>query len=105
MIDRLVMVAVVFGVARVLYARLTIAQRACLRRSRQHRRLADWYANAARRCRRQVQLNSSRAELASGVRARAFHRRRSEMLYLDAARLEIVSRRLSIGARFWEFMA
>ena len=104
MMHRLVMVAVVF-VCAVLYALLTIAQRACLRRSRQHRRYADWYANAARRCRRQVELNASRAELAAGVRARAFHRRRSEMLPLDAARLEIVSRRHSIGARFWEFMA
>src|SRR4051794_284949 len=105
MIDRLVSVAVVFSVALVLYARLTIAQRACLRRSRQHRRYADWYANAARRCRRQVELNASRTELAAGVRARAIHRRRSEMLSLDAARFEIESRRLSIGARFWEFMA
>jgi hypothetical protein len=104
MIGRLVMVAVVFGVALVLYARLTIAQRACLRRWRQHRRYAGWYANAARRCRRQVELNASRAELASGVRARAFHRRRSEMLPVIAARLEIVSRRHSIWARFWEFM-
>jgi hypothetical protein len=105
MIDRLVMVAVVFGVALVLYARITIAQRACLRRSRRHRRYADWYTNAARRCRRQVELNASRAELASGVRARAFHRRRSEMLPLDAARLEVVSSRHSMRARFWEFMA
>ena len=102
---RLVAVAIVFDVALVLYALLAIAQRACLRRSRRHRRYADWYANAARRCRRQVELNASRAELAAGVRARAFHRRRSEMLPLDAARLEIVSRRHSIGARFWEFMA
>ena len=102
--DRLLAVALVFDVALVLYALLTIAQRACLRRSRRHRRYADWYAGAARRCRRQVGLNASRAERVAGYRARAFHRRRNEMLPRDAARLEIASRRHSRRARFWDFL-
>jgi hypothetical protein len=104
-IDRLVMVAVVFGVAWELYARLTIAQRACLRRSQRHWRYADWYAGAARGCRRQAGLNTSRAERAAVVRARAFYRRMSESLPRDAARHEIDSRRHSLRAGFWDFMA
>lgn len=105
MIDRLVMVAVVFGVALVLYTRLTIAQRACLRRSQRHEWYADWYAGAARGCRRQAGLHASRAERAAGVRARAFYRMMSESLPRDAARHEIESRRHSLRARFWDFMA
>ncbi len=105
MFDRLVAVALIFGVALVLYTPLSIAQRACLRKSRRHRRYADWYAGAARRCRRVAGLNASRTELAAGVRARAFLRRRSEMLPREAASLEIASRRHSLRAHFWDFMA
>ena len=105
MIDRLVMMAVVFGFALVLYAQLTIAQRACLRRSQRHWWYADWYAGAARGCRQQAGLNASRAERAAGVRARAFYRTMSERLPRDAARHEIESRRHALRARFWEFMA
>jgi hypothetical protein len=105
MIDRLLMVAAVFGVALVLHARLTIAQRACLRRSQWHRRYADWYAGAARGCRRQAGLSASRAERAAGVRVRAFYRMMSESLPRDAARHEIESRKHSVRARFWDFMA
>ena len=105
MIDRLVMVAVVFGVALLFNARLTIAQRACLRRSQRHRRYADWYAGAARGCRAQAGSNALRAERATGVRARAFYRMMSESLPRDAARHEIESRRHSLRARFWDFMA
>ena len=105
MIDRFVMVAVVFGVALELYARLTIAQRACLRRSQRHRRYTDWYAGAARGCRRQAGLDAERAERAAGVRARAFYRHLSESLPRVAARHEIKSRSHWLGARFWEFMA
>jgi hypothetical protein len=103
--DRLVAVAIVFDVALVLYTLLTIAQRACLRRSRRHRRYADWYTGAARGCRRLVEWNAARAGLATGVRARAFYRRMSEQLPRDAARHEIASRRHSLRARFWDFMA
>ena len=105
MIDRLVMVAVVFGVTLVLYARLTIAQRSCLRLSQRHRRYADWYAGAARGCRRQAGLSASRAERAAGVRVRAFYRMMSESLPRDAVRHETESRRHSLRARFWDFMA
>ncbi len=105
MFDRLVAVVVIFGVALVLYIPLAIAQRTCIRRSRRHRRYADWYASAARRCRRVAGLNASRAELAAGVRARAFLRARCEMLPREAASLDIASRRHSIRARFWDFMA
>ena len=103
--DRLIAVAIVFDVALVLYALLTIAQRACLRRSRRYRWYADWYAGAARGCRRLAGLNVSRAGLATGVRARAFYRRMSETLPRDAARHEIESRRHSLRAHFWDFMA
>jgi hypothetical protein len=103
--DGLVAVTIVFDVALVLYALLTIAQRACLRRSRRHRRYADWYAGAAGGCRRLAGLYASRAGLAAGVRARAFYRRMIETLPRDAARHEIESRRHSLRSRFWAFMA
>ena len=103
--DRLVAVAIVFDVALVLYALLTIAQRACLRKSGRHRWYADWYAGAARGCRRQAGLYASRAGREAGVRARAFYRRASQTLPRDAARHEIESRRHSLRARFWDFMA
>jgi hypothetical protein len=103
--DRIVAVAIVFDVALLLYSLLTIAQRACLRRSRRHRWYADWYAGAAGGCRRLAGPYAARAELAAGVRARAFYRRVSETLPRDAARHEIESRKHSLRARFWDFMA
>jgi hypothetical protein len=103
--ERLVAVAIVFDVALVLYALLTIAQRACLRRSRRYRWYADWYAGAARVCRRQAGLYASRAGIEAGARARAFYRRKSQTLPRNAARHEIESRRHSLRAHFWDFMA
>jgi hypothetical protein len=103
--ERLVAVAILFNVAMVLYVLLTIAQRACLRRSRRYRWYADWYASAARGCRRQAGLYASRAGLESGVRTRAFYRRKSQTVPRDAARHEIESRRHSLRAHFWDFMS
>ena len=97
--DRLIAVAIVFDVALVLYALLTIAQRACHCRSRRHRWYANWYTGAARGCRRQAGLYASRAALEAGVRARAFYRRESQTLPRKAARHEIESRRHSLHAQ------
>jgi hypothetical protein len=103
--DRLIAGTIDLDVALVLYALLTIAERACHRRSRRHRWYADWYAGAARGCRRQAGLCASRAGLEAGARARAFYRSESQTLPREAARHEIESRRHSLRARFWAFMA
>jgi hypothetical protein len=105
MVERLVAAVAVADVAWVLYALLTIAQRACLRGSCRHRRYAEWDAGAARGCRRLAGFNASRAEVAAGSRARALDRRRSEELPREATRHETESRRQLVRARFWDFMA
>ena len=105
MVERFVAATTIFNVAMVLYALLTVAQRACLRRSGRHRWYADWHAGAARGCRRLAGVNASRAERAAGAGARAFYRRLSETLPREAVRHESVSRSHSLRARFWDFMA
>ena len=105
MSDRLIAVLIVFDVALVLNALLTIAQRACLRELRRHQRYSDWYAGAAKGCRRLAEASAARASLAAGARARSFYRRRSKSLPRDAARHEIKSMRHSRRARFWDFLS
>ena len=105
MVDRIIAVAIVFGVAVFLYDVLTIAQHACLRRSRWNWRYANWYAGAAKGCRRQVEWSALRAERATGLRTRAFYRMACQKLPREAARHDIESRKLSRRARFWDFMA
>lgn len=105
MVDRIAAVTSVFVVALFLYDLLTIAQRACLRRSRRDRRYAMWYASAASGCRRQAEWSASRAERATGDRTWAFYRMASQSLPRDAIRHDIKSRNLARRAHFWDFMA
>ena len=105
MSDRLMAVAIVVAVAVVMNALLTIAQRACLSRSRRHRRYADWYAGAARGSRRLAESYAARAGLVSGGRTQSFYRMMSGKLPREAARQENTSRGHSLRARFWEFLA
>ena len=103
--DRLVAVAIVFGVALVLHALLTIAQRACLRTIATASEVRRLVRRRGPGLQAAGGAYAARAELAAGVRARAFYRRMSETLPRDAARHEIASRRHSLRARFWDFMA
>jgi hypothetical protein len=105
MVDRMIAVTLVSEIAFALYSLLTIAQRACERRSRRHWRYANWYASAARGCRKQAEWSASRAERATGPRTRAFYRMASQSLPRDAVGHDNESKRQSRRARFWDFMA
>jgi hypothetical protein len=103
--DRLIPTAIVVAVGAVLYALLSLAQRACLRRSRRHQWYADWYARAARSCSQMVAWHAARAERVTGPRTRAFYRMMTERLPKDAAEHEVTSKRHLLRAQFWDFMA
>jgi hypothetical protein len=105
MLDRLMAVAVVFDVAVVLLACVAVVQRRCLRKLRDHRRSAEWYAGAASGCQRLAIVHASRARRARGERTRAFYRMRSQSLPREAARHLVVAKSSNRAARFWEFLS